>query len=217
MITVQKIIRLVRFKEKDNDEIKYSDYDIISSLNEVIRYMNIRFSMLNSDFLEKAVVLDEKEINEEIAAYNAQQADEEDRKEMVRFGLTGVDLPDDFLSLMGVVRTGVGCCCNEYKLKCSQSGMRLAPDEYYILGNKLFTRCRTVRLLYRASISQVTGTTDEVGLPDFFLDGIAKMTSMVLHNDANTDVMRQAMDAVIDSMVPRRRYSNVRVRMPFKV
>ena len=217
MITVQKIIRLVRFKEKDNDEIKFSDYDIITSLNEVIRYMNMRFSMMNSDFLEKATVLDEKEINEEIAAYNAQQADEEDRKEMVRFGLTGVDLPDDFLSLIGVVRTGVGCCCNEYKLKCAQAGMRLAPDEYYIMGNKLFTRCRTVRLLYRASISQVTGTTDTVGLPEFFLDGLAKMTSMVLNNDAETDVMREAMDKVIDSLVPQRRYSNVRVRMPFKV
>lgn len=216
MITVQKIIRLVRFKENDNDEIKYSDYDILSSLNEVIRYMNLRFSMMNSDFLEKAVVLDEKKINEEIAAYNAQQADEEDRKEMVRFGLTGVDLPDDFLSLMGVVRSGAGYC-NEYKLKCGQSGMRLAPDEYYILGNKLFTRCRTVRLLYRASIQQATSTTDEISLPEFFLDGLAKMTAMILHNDANTDVMREAMDKVIDSMVPSRRYSNVRVRMPFKV
>lgn len=216
MITVQKIIRLVRFKENDNDEIKYSDYDILSSLNEVIRYMNLRFSMMNSDFLEKAVVLDEKKINEEIAAYNAQQADEEDRKEMVRFGLTGVDLPDDFLSLMGVVRAGAGYC-NEYKLKCGQSGMRLAPDEYYILGNKLFTRCRTVRLLYRASIQQATSTTGEISLPEFFLDGLAKMTSMILHNDANTDVMREAMDKVIDSMVPSRRYSNVRVRMPFKV
>ncbi|SDC69726.1 hypothetical protein SAMN04487864_11534 [Succiniclasticum ruminis] len=216
MITVQKIIRLVRFKENDNDEIKYSDYDILSSLNEVIRYMNLRFSMMNSDFLEKAVVLDEKKINEEIAAYNAQQADEEDRKEMVRFGLTGVDLPDDFLSLMGVVRAGAGYC-NEYKLKCGQSGMRLAPDEYYILGNKLFTRCRTVRLLYRASIQQATSTTDEISLPEFFLDGLAKMTAMILHNDANTDVMREAMDKVIDSMVPSRRYSNVRVRMPFKV
>lgn len=216
MIKAQKVIRLVRFKEKDNDEVKYSDYEIVSSLNEVIRYMNMHLSMMNSDFLEKSVVLDEKEMNEEIAAYNA-QADEGDRKEMVRFGLTGVDLPDDFLSLMGVVRAGIGCCSNEYKLKCGQAGMRLAPDEYYIMGNRLFTRCHAVRLLYRASIPQVTGTTDEITLPDFFLDGLAKMTSMVLHNDPNTDVMRAAMDEVINSLVPRRRYSNVRAKMPFKV
>lgn len=216
MITVQKIIRLVRLKEKDNDEIKYSDYDIISSLNEAIRYTNMRLSTMNSDFLEKAVVLDEKEINEKIAAYNA-QAEEENRKEQVRFGLTGVDLPDDFLSLMGVVRAGVGCCHNEYRLKCGQAGMHLAPDEYYILGNKLFTRCRTVLLLYRASILQPTSPTDEIGLPDFFLDGLAKMTSMILHNDPNTDVMREAMDGVIDSLIPHRRYSNMRSRMPFKV
>lgn len=216
MITVQKIIRLVRFKEKDNDEIKYSDYDIISSLNEVIRYMNIRFSMMNADFLEKSVILDEKQINEEIAAYNA-TAEEDNRKEQVRFGLTGVELPDDFLSLIGVVRTGIDCCCRDYKLKCGQAGMRLAPDEYYLMGNKLFARCRTIKLLYRAAIAQVTSVTDNIELPEFFLDGLAKMTAMILHNDANTDVMREAMDSVIDSMVTRRRYTNVRARMPFKV
>ena len=154
-----------------------------------------------------------KEINEEIEAYNA-QADEEDRKEMVRFGLTGVDLPDDLLSLMGVVRVGGH---NEYKLKCGQAGMRLAPDEYYIMGNKLFTRCRTVRLLYRSSIPQVTSLTDEISLPDFFLDGLAKMTSMLLNNNPDTDVMRAEFDGMIDSLVPRRRYSNLRSRMPFKV
>ena len=216
MISVQKVIRLVRNKEKDNDEVKYSDYEILSALNEVIRYTNMRLSTMNSDFLEKAVVLDEKEINEGIEAYNA-QVEEGDRKEMVRFGLTGVDLPDDFLSLMGVVRAGVGCCCNSYKLKCTQAGVRLAPDEYYIMGNKLFTLNRAVRLLYRASISQVAGTTDNIDLPEFFLDGLAKMTSIILHNDPNTDVMREAMDTVINSLVPRRRYSNVRSKMPFMV
>jgi len=212
----QKIIRLVRLKEKDNDELKYSDYDIISSLNEAIRYTNMRLSTMNSDFLEKAVVLDEKEINDEIAAYNA-QVEEENRKEMVRFGLTGVDLPDDFLSLMGVVRTGEGCCHNNYRLKCAQPGMHLERDEYYIMGNKLFTRCHTVRLLYRAAIPQVTDADDNIELPDFFTDGLAKMASMILHNDPNTDVMRQAMDSVIDSLIPHRRYSNMRSRMPFKV
>ena len=213
MITVQKVIRLVRFKEKDNDEVKYSDYEIISSLNEVIRYLNMRLSTMNSDFLEKAVVLDEKEINEEIAEYNA-TANEDDRRETVRFGLTGVELPDDFLSLMGVVRADG---CNEYKLKCGQAGMRLAPDEYYIMGNRLYTRCHAVRLLYRASIANVTDTTDTVSLPDFFLDGLAKMTHMLLNNNPDTDVMRREIDGTIDSLVSRRRYSNMRSRMPFKV
>lgn len=214
MITVQKVIRLVRFKEKDNDEVKYSDYEIISSLNEVIRYLNMRLSTMNSDFLEKAVVLDEEEINEEIAEYNA-TANEDDRQETVRFGLTGVDLPDDFLSLMGVVRAGAGC--NEYKLKCGQAGMRLAPDEYYIMGNRLYTRCRTVQLLYRAAIVPVTGMTDTINLPDFFLDGLTKMTRMLLNNNPDTDVMREEIDGIIDSLVPRRRYSNLRSRAPFKV
>ena len=213
MIKAQKIIRLVRLKERDNDEAKYSDYEIISSLNEAIRYMNTRFSTMNADFLEKVKVLDEAQINAEIEAYNA-QVEEENRKEWVRFGLTGVELPDDFLSLVGVVRNG---CCENTKLKCGQPGLRLAPDGYYIMGNRLYTRCKSVRLIYRASIQQVADTTDEIELPDFFMDGLAKMTGTILHNDTNTDVMREAFDRVIDSMVPRRRYSNVRTRPMFIV
>ena len=213
MIKAQKIIRLVRLKERDNDEAKYSDYEIISSLNEAIRYMNTRFSTMNADFLEKVKVLDEAQINAEIEAYNA-QVEEENRKEWVRFGLTGVALPDDFLSLVGVVRNG---CCENTKLKCEQPGLRLTTDGYYIMGNRLYTRCKSVRLIYRASIPQVADTTDEIELPDFFMDGLAKMTGMILHNDTNTDVMREAFDRVIDSMVPRRRYSNVRTRPMFIV
>lgn len=37
MIAVTELVRLIRFKQKDNNEIKFSDYDIIQALNECIR------------------------------------------------------------------------------------------------------------------------------------------------------------------------------------
>lgn len=216
MIKVQKVIRLVRLKERDNDETKYSDYEIITSLNEAIRYVVTRMSEMNSDFLEKTVILDEKEINEEIAAYNA-QVEEENRKEFVRFGLTGVDLPDDFLSLVGVARAGNGNSYEYNKLKCGQAGMRIAPDGYYIMRNKLYTRCRAVKLTYRASIEEVTGTDETIDLPATFLDGLAKMTTMIMCNVPNIDVMQEATFKEMYKNVPRRRYSNVRTRPMFIV
>ena len=213
MIQVQKVIRNVRFKEKDNDEIKYSDYDIIQSLNEVLRYLSMRLSTLNTDFMEKELVLDEKKINEDIAAYNAELPEGEEPKEEVRFPVTGVELPDDFLSLMGVKRMR-----DDYLLKCIPSGNRLHHDEYYIMGNKLYVRNHAVRLLYRASeIGDVSENTDTIALPDFFFDSLAKMTSMVLHNEANTDVLSDAFEREVNSMIPRRRYRNARITPQFKV
>ena len=63
MITVKNIIAEVRYKQQDNNEVRFSDYDIIQCLNEAIRYINRSFSLKNADFLEtiKKYRLDEEE------------------------------------------------------------------------------------------------------------------------------------------------------------
>ena len=66
MINVKDIIQSVRFKQKDNNEVKFSDYDIIQSLNEAVRYINRTFALKNSDFLEKEVEYRLDEINDQI-------------------------------------------------------------------------------------------------------------------------------------------------------
>jgi len=216
MISAQKVIRLVRFKEKDNNEIQYSDYDIIQSMNEAIRYMNMRFSEMNADFLERTVLLDEKTINEEIDAANAALPAGSPMQTAVEFPVTGVELPDDFLSLMDVLRTN-NCCCHDYRLKCVPPCVRPGHDVYYIMGNRLYTGCHAVRLFYRAKIAQVTADTDEIDLPEFLLDGLSKLTVMILENNADADVMQSTMDSVINTMLSKRRYSNMRIAMPWKV
>ena len=52
-IEVSKLIRKIRLKAMDFDEIKYSDYQIINAINDVIEYLNASYALRNSDFLEK--------------------------------------------------------------------------------------------------------------------------------------------------------------------
>lgn len=42
MITVAELIRLIRFKQKDNNEIKFSDYDIIQAPIVSKKYFSVR-------------------------------------------------------------------------------------------------------------------------------------------------------------------------------
>ena len=39
MIPAKTVLRLVRYKQKDNNEIKFSDYDILNAMNEALRYI----------------------------------------------------------------------------------------------------------------------------------------------------------------------------------
>ena len=48
-----RVLRMVRQKERDNDEVKFSDYDITEALHEAIRYLNIDLSNKRSQYLER--------------------------------------------------------------------------------------------------------------------------------------------------------------------
>ena len=70
MMKAIKVLRAVRQKEQDNDEVTYSDYDIVSAINEVIRYLNISLAHKDSEFLRKSVDYDEREMNKVIDEEN---------------------------------------------------------------------------------------------------------------------------------------------------
>lgn len=72
-ITYKELKRLIRFKERDNNEIRFSDYDIKEALNECIRYFNNSYALQNSDFLEKRVYYDENEMNIQVDQINAER------------------------------------------------------------------------------------------------------------------------------------------------
>lgn len=197
MISVQRLISLIRYKQKDHNEVKFSDYDILQALNECIRYVNQRFSLRNADFLEKMYHFDESEINTAT-------------EQAVDFAVTGVELPKDFLVLVNIVRAHDG-----YQLKVEEAIRSVRHDTYKIVGNKLYCGSKAVNMLYRSAISDVKSLDDSVALPDILMDGIVKCTGMILNNTADTDVMEQAVDANIVSLISARRYSNAKIKMPF--
>lgn len=168
------IIASVRFKQKDNNEVKFSDYDIEQSLEEALRYLNQSYALRNSDFLEK------------LKEYRKEEQEE-------------FSLPDDFISLVSISHPETG-----YMLHPCNAHVKPKWNEYKIVGGKIYTE-KDIDMMYRCKV------TLEV-LPDIFFDILVKLTGLILNN-AETDIMREAVDDLVSELVPARRYSN-RIIMP---
>lgn len=237
MIKAKKILRLIRSKVKDNNEVTYSDYDVLDAMNECIRYINMDFAMKNSDFLERIKRYRQDEMNAQIAEQNKHVLTEafkgtavigyaslgdinlgtksdinpEDVRliEPVSFS-SGVDLPEDFLTLVSVIRAK-----DDYHLSPVTAGEKVTYGGYKVFAGRIY--CGTdFDLAYRASIQEVNDVeADEISLPTAFTDIIVKVSCMILQNSADTDVMMGEISKLADSIVPARRYSNVKRRMPF--
>lgn len=212
MMEAIKILRAVRQKEQDNDEVKYSDYDIVSAINEAIRYLNISLVHKDSEFLRKSKDYDEREMNEAIDAENEANQDVKgyEPKEREDFAHKGVELPDGYLSLVSVQRSD-----DYYDLHPATSLARLKEKEYVLFGGRLYVKHRGFRLNYMGAVPEIKDVEkDTIELPDVFFDLLVKMARLVLNN-GDADTLTQAVSAAVDSLIPRRRLSNVRSRMPF--
>ena len=198
MISFEEVKRLIRFKEKDNNEIRFSDYEIKMAVNEVIRYLNNSYSLQNSDFLEKAVTFMESEINK-------------DAEEKISLSTDGVDLPEDFISLVSIMSLRDG-----YVMSPTLSIKVPLDGQYKIVGGRLYSGEPSIKLLYKAAVAEVGKDQDAIELPFVFKDILVKLSCMVLNN-AETDVLMQAVDSAVNAIVPRRRYRNAHIKMPFKV
>lgn len=181
MITAKSLKQLIRYKLGDNNEVQYSDYDILQAINEVLRYVNQYY--INSDFLEKVQHYRQDEMNREIDEYNAslstdpsdETAEKPTPKEHIDMPITGVDLPEDFLTIVRIV-DGHG--------RDLHPGDAIRPprwDEYKIFRNKLYAGVKDVDMLYNAAFLSITDLdTGTVELPAVFLDVLCKLSCMVL-------------------------------------
>ena len=100
-MAAQAVLRAVRQKEGDNNAVKYSDYDILCAINEVLRYLNVDLSNKQAECLRHIREYDEDQENDAIRAINeahmgmvgyVPQGFEDYKKR-------GAKLPDDFVSL----------------------------------------------------------------------------------------------------------------------
>ena len=212
-ITYKELKRLIRFKSRDNNEIRFSDYDIREALNECIRYFNNSYALQNSDFMEKHIDYDQNEMNREVDKINAERLEAgEELLPRYDFRNEGVELPEDFISLEGVVDAHYW---NDMPMFPTEGYRKPNFGEYKVSGNRIYFGSGCARVLYKAAIPEVKSEDDVLELPFVFKDSLAKITCMILENNATTDVMMEAVNDAVSSIVPRRRYSNTRVRMPF--
>ena len=230
MIKTLQVVRLLRHREGDNDEVKFSDYDILDSLNSVIRYLSISLANKGDQYLQHVKDYDEKEMNDatvaEYTVYGSNafvfederivyEADEvDDHAEILSFSETGVQLPDGYTSIISVQDLEHGI-----RLKPATSlAMLQSPyccGLYFIMGDRIYVKAKSFRLNYYAPINEVRSLDDEIDLPGLFLDLLVVLTRIVLNNNGEVDTMTQSFDRAIDRVLPRRRYSNMRQRMPF--
>lgn len=202
---VKDIVAGIRFKQKDNNEVKFSDYDILQSMNEAVRYINQSYSMRNSDFLEKMEFYHQKEMNEEIAAWNEEHPEEP--RDTVDFR-KGVDLPDDFLTLVSLRST------RGYPLHPCPADVPPRHHQYKIVGRKLYLSC-DADMLYRYVLPAVTDMEGEIDLPPIFFDPVVKITGMILNQSPDTDVMMQEINTIVENLIPARRYTHLDPPLPF--
>lgn len=211
MITYKELRQLIRFKEKDNNEIRFSDYDIKMAVNECIRYFNNSLALQSSDFLEKAVTYSEEDMNNEVAAAN-EDLPEDEKLPFYDFKEDGIELPEDFISLVSVMVLKDGTMMSPV-----ESIRTPMPWQYKVVGNRLYSGARGFKIVYRAAIAEIKDEEDVIELPVIFKDSLAKVSSMILNNNASTDVMMQAVNDAVAQLVPRRRYRNAKIKMPFRV
>ena len=69
--------------------------------------------------------------------------------------------------------------------------------------------------MYNIELKAVSSVDDTINLPGVFRDALAKLTCTILANNPDTDTMQSAFEDVLRSIVPLRRYSNMRKKMPF--
>lgn len=230
-----RVLRMVRQKERDNDEVKYSDYDIKAAVNEVLRYLNVSLSNKGSEHLQKVQEFDQNELNAAIAAeyreedlsapiFESEEELFESRLPLVEmtvlhtydFAKRGIELPEDYVSLVDIQRTDDG-----YHLKPATSLSEVSSpwgeNKYLIMGGRVYVKGEAFRICYYRHLSDVNDfLEDEIDLPDIYLDPMVTLTCMVLNN-ADMNTMTQAVNAAVDRTIPRRKYTNERQRMPFRL
>lgn len=208
-IAAKEVLHLVRFKQQDHNEIKFSDYDIKNALNEALRYIVQSQALQNSDFLDAVKYYSEEEINKEIAAAN-EDLPEDEQKPLISFKKDGVELPEDYQVVSGVNRAFDG-----YPLYPIDITNVPNPKQYKVLGGKIYAGVPAFYLTYKKTIGSVKDFNEDViDLPAFCLDLIIKVTGMIL-NQAENDILLKTIDSTANAIIPRRKYNNARIRMPF--
>ena len=95
MIAVKNIFKQIRIDLKDINEVQYSDWDLENAMNKAIRLMANHYSMRNTDFLTKSILICDAPTKQHFAPPISEQISDR---------LHGGSLPEDFVSIVKVIR-----------------------------------------------------------------------------------------------------------------
>ncbi len=183
MIAVNDVIAQIRIDEKDMDEVRYSDWDILNALNKTLRIAANYFSTKNTDFFDKSLDIEAEEAGE------------------------GIDLPDDYITVRQVVRES-----DSYLMSPSTGG--LDEGSYVITNNKFYAKV-SCTMFYKGFVEKAE-KDGEISLPMTFFD-ILCMTTRTVMNNGTVDVAIQYVADEAQKIIPRRKYTNVKIKMDFAV
>lgn len=196
MIAVSNVFKQVRIDLKDVNEVQYSNWDLENAINKALRLTANHFSTKNTDFLTRSV---------EICTEKARDAYKPPTSDSIAEQLYGDTLPDDFISIVKVMRP------DGYELHPSTG--HIHPRNYMIYRGMIFT-FGPVILTYRYMLPNVSieGSFD---LPISFFDFIVEATKLALTESVGT--LTEYINDNAEKMIPGRRYTNARVRLPWRV
>lgn len=198
-IAYSALKRQIRTAQNDYSAVKYSDYDIKNAVNRALRYISKALALQNADFNEKSVVVTQVVTVNNDSENNVQE---------------GFPLPNDFVSLVSIYENAERD--KNKQLVCAPVNSKLERWQYKIFNNTIYIGCQEARMVYKASLGQVATDNDTIALPDMYLDDIVDIASMVLQQ-ANLSELQGAIDALVDRIVPRRRYSGAQLYANWKV
>lgn len=196
MISVANIFKQIRIDLKDINETQYSAWDLENAINKALRLVCNHFSMRNTDFLTRSTVMCDTPIHVLFAPPIAQGIAKE---------LHGTSLPDDFISIVKVIRP------DGYELHPSTG--HINERNYMIYRDVLFTLGPVV-MTYRFTLPNVS-KDDSVDLPISFFDFIVEATKTALTE--STGMLTQYIADNAEKLIPGRKYTNARVRLPWRI
>jgi hypothetical protein len=125
VIDAKHLKEMVRWKEKDMDEVRFSDYEIYHAMNEVLRYLRAHLANMQSDLLEREKVY-----------------------EIGDFVNGAVELPDDFTSVKGVWRL------SDHARLHAVSDDHVTPDTFRLFAGRIYAEAG-ILLHYYGSLPAV--------------------------------------------------------------
>lgn len=203
MVKVLDVYRQIRYKENDLNGTKFSDYDLLMCLKECLRQINQVIALSNSDFFVKSI-----SINKDNSVNLLQE---------------GVELPNDYIALIDVVDSEQESLYPESTAHLKRDGI----PAYCIINNRIYCNKHEITLIYKSEINIICNkigvdengnelTEQIIDAPIILFDSICKITSLILNN-AETDIIMQNAISSCKALIPARKYSKARTKMPFMV